>query len=317
MIRIDPTTGAGMPDNPLADDPDPNARRIIAYGLRNPFRITTRPGSSEIWVGDVGYNTWEEINRINSPQTIQNFGWPCYEGIGQQSSYANLPVNICTNLYNQPGAVTPPVFTYNHSAKIVPGETCTTGSSSVTGLAFYTGTSYPGRVSERALLRRLLASVHLDDVSRRQRQPGSHERSELRERRREPRPARHRARVAISSTSTSTATRSIAFSTSFRTAVIAATPDDGSAPADRQLRRLRIDRSRPDRNALLLLGLNGDGTFGDATTAQTSYTFARPGVYTVTLRVTDTHGGTDTEQAYDRGRQLAAGRNDRLLRRRR
>ena len=53
-----------MPDNPLAASSDPNARRIVAYGLRNPFRFTFRPGTNEVWVGDVGWNDWEEINRI-------------------------------------------------------------------------------------------------------------------------------------------------------------------------------------------------------------------------------------------------------------
>ena len=56
-----------MPGNPNVGSADLNARRIVAYGLRNPFRITVRPGTNEIWVGDVGWNTWEEINRIPSP----------------------------------------------------------------------------------------------------------------------------------------------------------------------------------------------------------------------------------------------------------
>lgn len=52
-----------------------NAQRIVAYGLRNPFRITTRPGTGEIWLGDVGWNTWEEINRIADPTArVTNFG---------------------------------------------------------------------------------------------------------------------------------------------------------------------------------------------------------------------------------------------------
>ena len=38
-----------------------------AYGLRNPFRITTRPGTNEVWIGDVGWSDWEEINRLVSP----------------------------------------------------------------------------------------------------------------------------------------------------------------------------------------------------------------------------------------------------------
>ncbi len=77
-----------MPDNPLVGSSDPNARRIVAYGFRNPFRITVRPGTSEIWVGDVGWNTWEEINRLGSPidPVVDNFGWPCYEGTGRQAA---------------------------------------------------------------------------------------------------------------------------------------------------------------------------------------------------------------------------------------
>ena len=45
IIRVDPATGAALADNPLAGSSDPNARRIIAYGLRNPFRFTIRPGT--------------------------------------------------------------------------------------------------------------------------------------------------------------------------------------------------------------------------------------------------------------------------------
>jgi glucose/arabinose dehydrogenase len=54
IIRVDPATGAGLQNNPLAASSDPNARRIIAHGLRNPFRFTPRPGTDELWIGDVG-----------------------------------------------------------------------------------------------------------------------------------------------------------------------------------------------------------------------------------------------------------------------
>ena len=43
-----------MADNPLVSSADANERRIVAYGLRNPFRFTVRPGTNELWVGDVG-----------------------------------------------------------------------------------------------------------------------------------------------------------------------------------------------------------------------------------------------------------------------
>ena len=140
VLRLDPNTGAGMAGNPFAGSADANSRRIIAYGLRNPFRITTRPGTNEIWVGDVGWNTWEEVNRIAvaNDAVADNFGWPCYEGNFTQSGYdsANLP--LCESLYSQgSGAITAPIMAYNHAAKVVTGETCPTGSSSITGMAFY------------------------------------------------------------------------------------------------------------------------------------------------------------------------------------
>ena len=67
IIRVDPATGAGFSDNPLFGATDANARRIIAHGFRNPFRFTTRPDTNELWIGDVGWNDWEEINRIQNP----------------------------------------------------------------------------------------------------------------------------------------------------------------------------------------------------------------------------------------------------------
>ena len=75
---------------------------------------------------------------------IENFGWPCYEGTGRQPGYDGANLNICENLYAAgAGAVNPPYYTYAHGAKVVPGESCPTGGSSTTGLAFYTGGSYP------------------------------------------------------------------------------------------------------------------------------------------------------------------------------
>jgi glucose/arabinose dehydrogenase len=144
ILRVDPNTGAAPPDNPNSLSPDANARRVIAYGERNPFRFTIRPGTNELWIGDVGWNTWEEINRITSPTAgVTNFGWPCYEGVGRQSGYDSANLNICEQLYAQPGAVTSPYYTYNHADRVVPNETCPTGGSSISGLAFYTGGNYP------------------------------------------------------------------------------------------------------------------------------------------------------------------------------
>ena len=148
ILRVNPATGAGMPGNPFAASSDANARRIIAYGLRNPFRFAPRPGTSELWVGDVGWDTWEEVNRIpNAADGVaENFGWPCYEGVPKQPGFDAANLNLCETLYSQgAGAVAAPYFTYNQSDKVVATENCPVGGSSITGLTFYPqlGGSYP------------------------------------------------------------------------------------------------------------------------------------------------------------------------------
>ncbi|MBI3767690.1 MAG: PQQ-dependent sugar dehydrogenase [Deltaproteobacteria bacterium] len=145
ILRVDPATGGPLPDNPLADGSIPGAERIIAHGLRNPFRMTMRPGTSELWIGDVGWSDWEEIDRLDSvsDRVVANFGWPCYEGIGRQPGYQSAGLAICQGLYDTPGAVTDPVYTYSHAEQVVPGEACSAGSSSISALAFYPGGNYP------------------------------------------------------------------------------------------------------------------------------------------------------------------------------
>jgi glucose/arabinose dehydrogenase len=142
VIRVDPGTGAAAAGNPLTGDPD--RQRIVAYGLRNPFRFTLRPGTGELWIGDVGWSTWEEVDRAANPTTeVQNFGWPCYEGDAPQSTYQGIGLDSCSTLADS--TVTAPYYTYQHSFPLFPGDSCpvTTGSS-ISGLAFYTGGTYPG-----------------------------------------------------------------------------------------------------------------------------------------------------------------------------
>ena len=116
--------------------------------MRNPFRITVRPGTNEIWVGDVGWNDFEEIDVIanGGDSVMENFGWPCYEGGGRQAGYDAANLTLCESLYSQgASAITAPRYAYNHSNLVVPGEACPSGSSSISGLAFYpeTGGSFP------------------------------------------------------------------------------------------------------------------------------------------------------------------------------
>lgn len=144
VIRIDPVTGAGAPGNPYAASSDNNAKRIVAEGLRNPFRFTFRPGTNEIWISDVGWNSWEEINRITNAAngSFTNFGWPAYEGSGRNSQYdaANLP--LIEGFYTA-GGDTKPYYAWGHGEHIDPSGGDPTGTSSATGISFYNGSAYP------------------------------------------------------------------------------------------------------------------------------------------------------------------------------
>ena len=63
------------------------AKRIWAYGLRNPWTLSIQPGSGKLFVNDVGEATWEEIN--DATNGGNNFGWPLAEGTSSNVAYKN------------------------------------------------------------------------------------------------------------------------------------------------------------------------------------------------------------------------------------
>ncbi len=159
IIRINPDTGAAYASNPYASSGDANRGRIVAFGLRNPFRMAFRPGTSDLYAGDVGGAYWEEINRIQVPiggTSAPNFGWPCYEGPGQ-SGWKSLGNTLCDTLYADMSAgdrAKAPLFAYSHQSTLLPTGMCFVPNSngrmggSVSGLAFYTGggaSPYPAK----------------------------------------------------------------------------------------------------------------------------------------------------------------------------
>lgn len=145
VLRIDPDTGQGLPGNPMFGSLDANARRIIAYGFRNPFRFVVDPANDQLYVGNVGWGGYEEIDRVPAtPSPAFNSGWPCYEGPDENEGYEGLGLNLCENLYDDPGAVTPPFFLYQHSNAVTPGDPCTAeAGSAISGLALYGGGPFP------------------------------------------------------------------------------------------------------------------------------------------------------------------------------
>ncbi len=145
ILRVDPKTGKALPDNPLFGGATAADDRVIAFGLRNPFRFTVHPQTDELWIGDVGWKQWEELNRIIDPtdSLVENFGWPCYEGNAKNPDYDAVDLVLCEALYDVPGATQTPYFAYQHGAVPNP-DGCGTGfNAAISGITFYSGTSYP------------------------------------------------------------------------------------------------------------------------------------------------------------------------------
>jgi glucose/arabinose dehydrogenase len=86
--------GAGDPERTAQDperalgkllrlDPDrPGDYQLAAIGLRNPWRYSFDPRTNDIWIGDVGQDTFEEIDEaaLDDLGPDLNFGWSAFEG---------------------------------------------------------------------------------------------------------------------------------------------------------------------------------------------------------------------------------------------
>ena len=104
--------GAGLP-------------RMIALGLRNPWRYSFDRATGDLWIGDVGQNKFEEVDVLSAAArtsaTPTNFGWNPIEGL---------------HCFREPTsdqrAFTPPVIEYDH------GDGC-----SITGGYVYRGKRLP------------------------------------------------------------------------------------------------------------------------------------------------------------------------------
>jgi len=130
MLRIDARPASGYripPDNPFAGNapcgsdgggtaPCPE---IFAWGLRNPWRWSFDRQTGALWVGDVGQNALEEIDRVRRGG---NYGWRCREATRE----TGFPCGAADKLL-------PPVAEYGR------GE-----GRSVTGGYVYRGSALPG-----------------------------------------------------------------------------------------------------------------------------------------------------------------------------
>lgn len=87
---------------------------IWAYGFRNPWRMSFDRETGDLWVGDVGWELWEMLDRV---ERGGNYGWSVTEG--RQSNHPEFP--------RGPTPILPPTIDHPHSE-----------SSSITeGLTYY------------------------------------------------------------------------------------------------------------------------------------------------------------------------------------
>lgn len=289
LLRIDVSTGDGLSTNPNFSSTDLNARRIDAYGLRNPFRFTFRPGTNEVWIGDVGWGTWEEIDRVVDPTAAsKNFGWPCYEGPNPQSAYQSAGLNICNNL--SASAITMPYYAYQHGVAVVPGENCTPGGSSITGLSFYSGTAYPSAYqgalffadySRNCIWAMRTGSNGLPDPSKISLVVGN---------------AGHPVDLEVGPGGDLFYADLIdgqirRIQAVGPNAIAAATsPTTGATPLTVQFDGTQSTDPDPSATLSYAWDLNGDGIFNDSTLAKPSFTYTTPGLYNVRLKLTDSRG---------------------------
>jgi glucose/arabinose dehydrogenase len=111
ILRVN-SDGTVPTDNPFFDGTGSNIDAIWARGLRNPYRMSLDAPTGKLYIGDVGENTFEEVNIAARGA---NYGWPTCEG--------NCSTSGMTN----------PIFTYNHNGR----------DSAITGGIIYRGNQFP------------------------------------------------------------------------------------------------------------------------------------------------------------------------------
>lgn len=120
LLRIDVDGAAPYtipPTNPRATTGGGVRAELWAWGFRNPWRFSFDRASGDLWVGDVGQSSWEEMNKVEAGG---NYGWPIREG-------AHCLVEPC-----DPGGFIDPVVEHPNA-----------DTSAMVGGVVYRGTAIP------------------------------------------------------------------------------------------------------------------------------------------------------------------------------
>jgi glucose/arabinose dehydrogenase/putative cell wall-binding protein len=134
LLRIDvhsssplPGKAYGIPaDNPFSSGAG-GAKEVWAWGLRNPWRWSFDTSTGDMWIADVGQDTYEEVDHVGgaSPGKSLDFGWPYYEGFHVEN-FHGCPA---------PSPSQAPLLSYDH------GQGC-----AIIGGYVYRGSEFPDLV---------------------------------------------------------------------------------------------------------------------------------------------------------------------------
>ena len=131
ILRLDPRAEPpyAAPRNPFARNGDP---RVFHYGLRNPFNFSFDRRTGDLYIGDVGQNSYEEVDFAPNGAAGLNFGWAAFEGV----------TNTCPQrALRAMSAHTPPIFVADRRTRGCTGPYC--DFRAVVGGVVYRGPSLP------------------------------------------------------------------------------------------------------------------------------------------------------------------------------
>ena len=108
ILRITPNlyvAGYEVPDDNPFVGVDGVRPEIYAYGLRNPGRFSLDRSTGDLWIGDVGNESLEEIDYLPPDQAGADFGWFYFEGTNQRRNEV-------------PDGSVGPVYEYSHEVGV-------------------------------------------------------------------------------------------------------------------------------------------------------------------------------------------------------
>ena len=141
MLRIhieDNGTYTIPPNNPFFGSPT-EKQEIFCFGLRNPFRCSFDRLTGDLWIGDVGEDSREEVDLqfASNPGGGENYGWRVREGFIQNPAFPNDPP--------PPDAVDPIVdYTHADTGQTIIGGYIYRGTTNTDLIGFYCFADYLG-----------------------------------------------------------------------------------------------------------------------------------------------------------------------------